>query len=355
MPGTVLTVASGKGGVGKTTTAVNLAVALWTDGNAVAVVDADLGMANLSAVLGLEPAATLHDVLAGRADLDEALIEAKDGDLIVLPGERELSGFADADPGVLQAVLEELAGRCDYVVVDTGAGLSYEDVLPLGLADEVLLVTTPDPAAVGDTRKTLELSGLLDGPVRGVVVTRALEDTDAETVAAEIGVPLLGVIPEDPAVTRSTTRGDPLASHAPDAPATAAYGRLAAAIAGRAAVDEPPTAADAEPAAPAAPDEAAESTADAPGDEPDDPATAAASEDASDAGPETTDADDATPADEDEPAGTDEAAADEPDDDDDAAGASEEAAGDSDQGEESADAEPERRGGITGWLGRLFS
>jgi len=237
MPGTVLTVASGKGGVGKTTTTVNLAVALWREGNAVALVDADLGMANLAAVLDLTPEVTLHDVLAGDATLEEATIEAKDGDLLVLPGERELSGFAGADPAALREVLSALAERCDYVVVDTGAGLSYEDVLPLGLADEVLLVTTPDPAAIGDTRKTMQLADLVDAPVRGVVVTRTYEDTDAEAVALEVGADLLGAVPEDPAVTKSTTRGDPLESHAPDAPATLAYRDLADAIVGGDAAD----------------------------------------------------------------------------------------------------------------------
>ena len=226
MPGTVYTVASGKGGVGKTTTSVNLAVALWRAGNAVALVDADIGMANLAAVLDLEPEATLHDVLAGRATVDEAVIEAKDGDLMVLPGSRSLDSFAEADPNALVAAVEELADRADYVIVDTGAGLSYEDVLPLGMADGVVLVTTPDPAAFGDTTKTMEVADLLGAPIRGLVVTRAVPDTNSEAIAAEIGAELLGTIPEDPAVMASTVAGDPLESHAPDSDAAAAYREL---------------------------------------------------------------------------------------------------------------------------------
>jgi septum site-determining protein MinD len=230
MPGTVLTVASGKGGVGKTTTAVNLSIALWQEGNTVALVDADLEMANLAAVLSIEPGPTLHDVLAGEATAEEAVVEAKNGDLLVLPGTSDLAGFADADPGRLQLVVSDLADRCDYVIVDTGAGLSYEDVLPLGMADAVLLVTTPDPAAIGDTRKTLQLAGLVDAPVLGVVVTRALEATDAPSIARQLDTALLGRIPEDAAVTESAIRGDPLESHAPHAPATVAYRELAETI-----------------------------------------------------------------------------------------------------------------------------
>ena len=230
MPGTVYTVASGKGGVGKTTTSVNLAVALWREGNAVALVDADIGMANLAAVLDLEPEETLHDVLAGRASVGEAVVEAKDGDLLVLPGSRELESFADADPTRLRAVVDDLVDRADYVIIDTGAGLSYEDVLPLGMADGVVLVTTPDPAAFGDTTKTMEIADLLGAPIRGLVVTRAVKDTDAEAIAGEIGAELLGAIPEDPAVMASTVAGDPLESYAPDADAAAAYRDLASTI-----------------------------------------------------------------------------------------------------------------------------
>ena len=228
MSGTVYTVASGKGGVGKTTTSVNLAVALWQEGNVVALVDADIGMANLAAVLDLSPEATLHDVLAGRASVDEALVEAQGGNLLVLPGDRALEGFANADPRELRAAVDELAERCDYVVVDTGAGLSYEDVLPLGMAHGVLLVTTPDPAAFGDTRKTMEIADLLGAPIRGLVVTRAVEDTNARAIADEIGAELLGTIPEDPAVMGSTVAGNPLESHAPDSAAAGAYRDLAA-------------------------------------------------------------------------------------------------------------------------------
>ena len=230
MSGTVYTVASGKGGVGKTTTSVNLAVALWQEGNAVALVDADIGMPNLAAVLDITPEATLHDVLAGRASVDEALVEAQGGNLLVLPGDRSLESFANADPRQLRAAVDELAERCDYVIVDTGAGLSYEDVLPLGMAHGVLLVTTPDPAAFGDTQKTMEVADLLGAPIRGLVVTRAVADTDAAAIAGEIGAELLGTIPEDPAVMASTVAGNPLESHAPDSAAAGAYRDLVATL-----------------------------------------------------------------------------------------------------------------------------
>ena len=400
MSGTVLTVASGKGGVGKTTTAVNLAVALWRDEYSVALVDADLGMANLASVLSLEPGPTLHDVLAGEATAEEAVIEAKNGDLLVLPGGSDLAGFANADPGRLQLVVENLADRVDFVIVDTGAGLSYEDVLPLGMADTVLLATTPDPAAVVDTRKTLQLAGLIETPVLGVVVTRAIEETDAEAIAGDVGTDLLGAIPEDPAVTESAIRGDPLESHAPEAPATLAYRELAETVVGRVesydlgavpAAEEPSTAGESDDVVPAgvdaldeegdagvteaagdpeevedADDAGADSDADEP--EPDEAADAGDGADRPDDAADDEGAD--VEADDDEKAGgeaKDDEKADVDADDDGVAGA------DGDDGEAgegtrvdgddeaAAEEEPtaedaeERRGGVLGWFGRLFS
>jgi septum site-determining protein MinD len=226
MSGTVLVVTSGKGGVGKSTTALNLGVGLGIDGHSVVLVDADLGMANLGAMVGVENDPALHDVLAGDADVESAVVS--EGEAFgVVPGGRDLAEYAGADPDRLPGVLATLAGRYEYVVVDAGAGLGYADVVPIDAADEVILVTTPSEAAIGDTAKLASFSGSVGTTIRGVVVTRAGEEIDAEAIAASVGADLLGVIPEDPAVPGSTAAGAPLEQHAPDSPAAAAYRRLA--------------------------------------------------------------------------------------------------------------------------------
>lgn len=226
MPGQVVAVASGKGGVGKTTTVTNLGVVLRRSNHSVALVDADLGMANLAPMLGISGDQTLHDVLAGRADLDEALVTETSG-FAVLPGSETLTNFSAADPSGLGAVLDSLAEDYDFVLVDTGAGMTHEGVLPLSLADQVLLVTSPDPAAVENTKKTAKLTELADGVIAGVVVTKADETIDADEVAARIGVELLGIVPFDPTVRRSTAAGKPLEAVDPDSPAAAAYREFA--------------------------------------------------------------------------------------------------------------------------------
>ena len=237
MSGTVLVVTSGKGGVGKSTTALNLGVTLGIDGHSVALVDADLGMANLGTMLGVESDPTLHDVLAGDADIESAIVTESET-LGVVPGGHTLEEYADADPGRLPAVLATLSEQYEYVVVDAAAGLGYADVVPIDAADEVVLVTTPGEVAVGDTSKLAEFSGMIGARLRGVVVTRTDEDVDAEAIAAKTGTELLGVVPEDPAVQESTDAGVPLERHAPDSPAAAAYRRLAGVISGGADVED---------------------------------------------------------------------------------------------------------------------
>ncbi len=231
MPGEVLVVTSGKGGVGKTTTAVNLAIALRQQGHSTVVLDADLGMSNVGAFLSLDAATTLHDVLARDATTTEAIVEIESGIGFVF-GDRSLEGFADADPARLDDVVEELKSQYRYVLVDTGGSLTYEGVYPMELADEILLVTSPVPAAIADTKKSKRLADRLNIPVRGVIVTHTTGDTNPESVASELDVDFLGDVPADDAVVESATKRQPVVAYAPESAATIAYYRIAERLSG---------------------------------------------------------------------------------------------------------------------------
>jgi septum site-determining protein MinD len=225
MAGYVCTIAGGKGGVGKTTTAVNIAAVLEERGHDTAVVDADIGMANLGEMLGLDYDVSVHEVLAGEETVSAALTSAP-GDITAVPGEQSLEAFAEADPAKLRKVLRALRNTHDVVLVDTGAGLSHETTVPLGLADGILLVTTPDDVAVSDTVKTAELAERVDGRVVGAMVTLVGRGTDVQGIAERIDYPLLGVVPID---TEAAGR-EPLVLNSPDSDATDAYRRLTVAL-----------------------------------------------------------------------------------------------------------------------------
>ena len=238
---TVYAIAGGKGGVGKTTVAANLAVALSELGiGSVAVVDVDLGMANLAQFFGVEPSgATLNDVLAQQASVEEALYDLTD-DLTLLPGSSALDSYVETDTEHLKTVVARLRERFDFVILDLGAGISYETVLPLEIVDAVILVTAPDEAAIDNTRTTAAIVSRAGSTPGGVVVNqyRSGESTQPAAVAAELNLKLLGSVPADDAVHDALEAGQPVFQYAPESPAAAAFGDLAGAVVPNSLIDE---------------------------------------------------------------------------------------------------------------------
>ncbi|MGB9965992.1 cell division ATPase MinD [Halobacterium hubeiense] len=231
--GYVFAVASGKGGVGKSTTTANLGVALADDGFDVAVVDVDLGMANLAGLLGVDPDVTLHDVLGGDAAPADATYETNG--LTLVPGSTNLEQFARADAKSLHRVVEFLREDNDVVLLDAGAGLSYDIAMAMSVADGVLLVTTAELTSLTDATKTGKLVGKLDKPVVGAVFTRTGDGgfDDVEGIATALGTTdaVTVSVPHDDAVKLAVRKGRPVVSLKPESPAARAYDRLAAKLA----------------------------------------------------------------------------------------------------------------------------
>ena len=219
MGGSVYTIAGGKGGVGKTTTTVNLAVALSQEGHNVVAVEADLGMTNLGQALDVESDVGVHQVLAGEAAVAEAVVDGPEG-VSVIPGDRSLEAFADADPSMLGKVIDTLAVAYDVVLVDTGAGLSHETLVPMGRADRVVLVTSGRAVSMDDTDKTAALAEQVGSAPVGAIVTKVREDEDP---ADSLDVDVLGTIPRVP----DALDASPLVTDARDSEAAAAYRDLA--------------------------------------------------------------------------------------------------------------------------------
>ncbi|MDI6718383.1 MAG: cell division ATPase MinD [Methanomicrobiales archaeon] len=231
----VYTIASGKGGTGKTTVTVNLGTSLARLGKETYVMDADIGMANLGLILGLEDApVTLHEVLAGRARVSDAIYEGPGG-LKVVPSGISLQGFQQADPERLKDVMKELVNRCEFLIIDAPAGISRDGVIPLAIADAVILVVNPELSSLVDALKTKILTEVVGGKIQGAILNRVGADkTDFvnQKVEKVLGVEILGTIPEDPNIRRAASFKTPVVLKYPTSPAARAIRQIAAGLAG---------------------------------------------------------------------------------------------------------------------------
>lgn len=231
----VYTIASGKGGTGKTTTTLNLGTSLAMLGKKTIIVDADIGMANLGLLLGLEKSKiTLHEVLSGEAEIKDAIYEGPSG-LKVVPCGLSLKGFQKSNPERLKKVISVLTNGMDFVLIDAPAGISRDGLMPLAVADRVLLVVNPELPSIADALKTKTLTELLGKQVEGIILNRTeLEKTEISRnkVQELLGVQVLEMIPEDANVRRSAAFKMPAVLRTPKSPASIAFKRLAAKIAG---------------------------------------------------------------------------------------------------------------------------
>jgi flagellar biosynthesis protein FlhG len=184
-----LVLTSGKGGVGTSNLALNLAIALGELGARVVLVDADLGLANIDLLCGLAPALDLGDVLAGELPLVKALVEGPGG-IRIIPGAHGMRTLVDVlgdAPARLAAELAELESEADFVLVDAGSGLSPGIMTLAAAADEVVLVTTPEPTSVADLHAAVHRFRRLASPPRLLaVVNQAVSAAEASDVLGRL-------------------------------------------------------------------------------------------------------------------------------------------------------------------------
>ena len=148
----ILAITSGKGGVGKTNLSVNLAIALTQLGQRVIIFDADLGLANVEILLGIAPKLTLHDYIFGNKDIEDILFPGPGG-IKIIPGGSgflELANLSSQQHVRLINGIEKLDRMADFVIIDTGAGISKEVLAFCASADEVIAVVTPEPTSLTD-------------------------------------------------------------------------------------------------------------------------------------------------------------------------------------------------------------
>jgi septum site-determining protein MinD len=225
-------VASGKGGTGKTTTTLALGMAL-AGGHDVTVVDADTGMANLLFHAGLaDVETTLHDVLLEDGAPLEAATYERFG-MQVVPCGTSLAAFEAAEPGRLRDVVAELAADADVILLDSPATLdSKSAVLPIVLADRVIVVLQPTIPAISDGLKVQEYALSYGTEVAGTLFNRVEGDVENALAKADryFEGPLLATVPESDAAGEARAAGEPLLAHAPGSAAAAAYREAAASL-----------------------------------------------------------------------------------------------------------------------------
>lgn len=235
LEGRSIVFASGKGGTGKTTTVANIGVALAQFGKDVILIDADITMANLSLILGMEDIPiTLHDVLAGEAELKDAIYEGPAG-VKVIPGGLSLEKVKKARPERLRELIREISQMGDFILIDAPAGLELTSVTALLIGKELIVVTNPEISAITDSLKTKLVAEKLGTLPLGVILNRVTNEKtelSREEIEAILEVPVIGIVPEDPEVKRASAYGVPLVIKNPTSPAAIAYKQIAAKLAG---------------------------------------------------------------------------------------------------------------------------
>src|SRR5258708_3798196 len=218
MDSRVITITSRKGGVGKTTTTANLGTALAMQGKKVAVVDSDIGLRNLDAVLGLENRIVydLVDVVEGQCRLRQALIKDKRmPELYLLPAAQTRDKNA-VNSVQMEQLCQQMRQEFDFVVIDSPAGIEQGFRNAIVGADEIVIVANPEMASVRDADRIIglvEAAGkseprLILNRLRPEMVKRG-DMLDVADVLEVLGIDLLGIIPEDEAIIIATNKGEP--------------------------------------------------------------------------------------------------------------------------------------------------
>jgi septum site-determining protein MinD len=231
----LITITSGKGGVGKTTTAINLGAALNFFGKEVIILDANLTTPNVGLHLGapIVPV-NLNHVLSGKAKVADAVYEHESGTKI-LPSSLSVKDLRTINHGKLKEVGRKLRKMADYVICDSAAGLGDEAVAAIESGDELIIVTNPEIPAVTDALKTAKVIEQMGKKIRGVIVTRvrgSKYEMPIENVEDMLELPIIGVIPEDSNMQEALVLKDALIHTHPNSKAARAYKKIAAKIAG---------------------------------------------------------------------------------------------------------------------------
>ncbi|MBC8334210.1 MAG: septum site-determining protein MinD [Anaerolineae bacterium] len=220
MSAQIVTITSGKGGVGKTTAIASLGIALAGRGQRVVCIDGDIGLRNLDVIMGLENRIVydIVDVVEGRCRLRQAMIRDKRlPELFLIPAAQTRDKTA-LSPSDMMRLCDELRDICDWVLIDSPAGIERGFKNSIAAADQVIVLTNPEISAVRDADRVI---GILEAEEKGspsLILNRVNQEMvnkqemlSPEDVLDLLAIDLIGVVPEDQAVLVAANRGTPIA------------------------------------------------------------------------------------------------------------------------------------------------
>lgn len=248
----VIAVTSGKGGVGKTNFTVNFALALMSFGQKVIILDADLGLANIDVLLGVNPEFNLYHVLKGEKNIRDILTTGPQGLQIIAGGSgmQELANLRRWQVEQFIGKLEQLEGMADILIIDTAAGLSRNVMSFLLASDEVIVITTPEPTAITDAYGLVKaMTSKKKQSVVHLVVNKVENAQEADITASKflivaekflkLNIGHLGFILDDPHVSKSVKLQEPFMLKFPKTSASQCVHRIAAQLINQDFIPEP--------------------------------------------------------------------------------------------------------------------
>lgn len=243
----LIAVTSGKGGVGKSNTSINLALCIRRMGKRVVILDADFGLANIEVMFGMVPRLTLADLIYNGKDLKDIIIEGLEGVRFISGGSgiANLSTINDEDLKKIVVKLSELENIADVVIIDTGAGIAPSVLEFLAACPEIILVTTPEPTSVTDAYALMKALKLYPGFDKKsaqikLVANKVMSAKEGNNLFEklsvvvkkflDIDIEMLGCVPQDNCISKSVMRQKPVSIMYPNAAASKAYLEIATRI-----------------------------------------------------------------------------------------------------------------------------